>query len=301
MDRESTIGVIGLGLVGSALAERLSAAGFPLVGYDVDTAKIGELKRFGVVPAMSPAEVSTHARRLILSLPTSTEVRDVIEGVDSIDGIDGVLETAQTGDTIVDTTTAAPSESVAIAEMLTDRGIPFLDATILGSSTQVRNADTIVMVGGDASDVDAMHDLFDTFARKVFHMGPSGTGATTKLVANMVLGLHRAVLAEALVFGEKVGIAGDVLLEVLRNGSTYSSVMDIKGDKMLDRSYEPQGRLAQHLKDVDLALDLGRDSGAPIMLTALHAQLLRSAVAQGFGGDDNSAIIEVMRGLSGLE
>ena len=110
-----------------------------------------------------------------------------------------------------------------------------------------------------------------------------------------------AVLAEALVFGEKVGIAGDVLLEVLRNGSTYSSAMDIKGDKMLDRSYEPQGRLAQHLKDIDLALDLGRNSGAPIILTALHAQLLRSAVAQGFGGDDNSAIIEVMRGLSGLD
>jgi 3-hydroxyisobutyrate dehydrogenase-like beta-hydroxyacid dehydrogenase len=298
MDRDSTIGIIGLGLVGSALAERLSAAGFPLVGYDVDTAKIGELKRFGVVPAASPAEVSSQARRLILSLPTSTEVRDVIEG---IEGTEGVLETARTGDTIVDTTTAAPSDSVAIAAMLADRGIPFLDATILGSSAQVREADTIVMVGGDSSEVDAARELFDTFARKVFHMGPSGTGATTKLVANMVLGLHRAVLAEALVFGEKVGIAGDVLLEVLRNGSTYSSAMDIKGDKMLDRSYEPQGRLAQHLKDIDLALDLGRNSGAPIILTALHAQLLRSAVAQGFGGDDNSAIIEVMRGLSGLD
>ncbi len=94
MDRESTIGVIGLGLVGSALVERLSAAGYALVGYDVDTPKIEALEQFGVEPATSPADVSARARRLILSLPTSREVRVVIEGVDSIDGINGVLESA---------------------------------------------------------------------------------------------------------------------------------------------------------------------------------------------------------------
>lgn len=291
---DGTLGLIGLGLVGTALVERFTAAGARVVGYDVDPAAMDRVsERIDV--ARTPTHVAAKARRIVLSLPNS----DVVDEV--VDGVDGLVERLQPGDLIVDTTTADPVRSAALAGRLRERRVRFVDATILGSSEQVRHGEVTVLAGGSDEDIAACDDLFSAFARRTFPMGPNGKGAEAKLVVNLVLGLNRLVLAEGLVLGMKSGIDPERLLEVLRGGAAYSRVMDMKGEKMLRGDFTPQARLAQHLKDVDLILEHGRRTGAPLLVSALHAQLLRSAVAAGEGDLDNSAIVEVLARMAGTE
>lgn len=289
------IGLVGLGLVGSALAERFRDAGHELVGYDVDGGKLDAFAQRGNRAASSPAEVSRQARRVVLSLPNSDVVNAVVEGSG------GLLDHARSGDIVVDTTTADPVMSTALADRLRQRGIGFLDATILGSSRQVRAGEVLVMVGGGEADVDACADLLSAFARRVFPMGANGKGAQAKLVVNLVLGLNRLVLAEGLVLGAKAGMDPDALLAVLRDGAAYSRVMDTKGEKMIRGEFSAEGKLEQHLKDVGLILDLGAQACVPLPLSALHAQLLRAGVAAGFGEEDNSAIIKVLQRLASAD
>lgn len=292
---DNQIGLIGLGLVGTALIERFLPAGFEIFGYDIDPQKIEAQKQEGFVACQSPKDVAEKARRIILSLPNSTIVNEVVEGPK------GILETAEPGAIIIDTTTADPDMSLKLANRLQKRSIRFLDATILGSSQQVREADVLVMVGGALPVYDLCRDIFQAFALRTFHLGPSGKGAEAKLIVNLVLGLNRLVLAEGLVLAQKAGVDLNVLLDVLKAGGAYSRVMDIKGDKMVDSDFQPQARLSQHLKDVDLILELGARTATPLPTTALHAQLLRTGVAMGLGNEDNSAVIDVLRKMSGIE
>lgn len=290
-----TIGLIGLGLVGSALLERFQAAGFHVVGYDIDADKMQASQSDQFTPCDSPASVADQASRIVLSLPNSNTVNTVVEGQNSI------LQSTQPITHIVDTTTADPVQTVELSNRLKTRNIPFIDATILGSSQQVRDADVLLMVGGEKEHVDACTDIFNTFAAQVFHLGPTGKGAEAKLIVNLILGLNRLVLAEGLVLGQKAGFDLNILLDVLKSGAAYSRVMDTKGDKMIQSEFTPQGRLAQHLKDIDLILNFGAQTSTPLPLSALHAQLMRSGIALDLGDQDNSAIIQVLRQMAGIK
>jgi 3-hydroxyisobutyrate dehydrogenase-like beta-hydroxyacid dehydrogenase len=284
-----SIGLIGLGLVGTALAERLTGAGWEVVGYDVDERRFAAMPPARFRPAASPREVAAQSRRIFLSLPNSAVVEEVIEGTS------GVLPGCQPDTLIIDTTTADPERSAALAGRLREQGVAFLDATISGSSEQVRRGEVVVLVGGDSAWVDAAAGLFRTFSTRFYHLGGPGAGATAKLVVNLVLGLNRLALAEGLALGERTGLDTAGLLEVLRASAAYSRVMDLKGEKMLHGDFTPHGKLAQHLKDVHLILDLGQRRSVPLPLSQLHAQLLTAAVAAGHGEEDNSAVIQLWR------
>ena len=283
------LGLIGLGLVGSALFARFKQAGFAVCGFDTNTEAISRLVAHGLQPCTSPSAVAARARRIVLCLPNSSIVDSVVEGEH------GLVENAQPGDLIVDTTTADPVASAALAQRLQARDIRFVDATILGSSQQVQNGDILVMAGGSPKDFASCADLFAACARRAFHMGANCKGAEAKLVVNLVLGLNRLVLAEGLLLGEWAGMDGNALLEVLREGAAYSRVMDHKGEKMLRSDFSPQARLAQHLKDVGLILQLGERTGAPLPLSALHERVLQQGVEAGLGELDNSAVIAALR------
>ena len=283
------IGLIGVGLVGTALAERLTAAGFAVVGYDLDPDRFAAMPEEGFQAVAHPSQVAEKAQRILLSLPHSDIVEKVVEGAS------GILSGVQPQTLIIDTTTADPFQSAALAHRLQERNVGFLDATISGSSEQVRRGDVVVLVGGAEERFQAAGDLFDTFARQSFYLGGPGSGALAKLVVNLVLGLNRLVLAEGLALGEKTGLDTARLLEVLRAGAAYSRVMDLKGDKMLQGDFTPQGKLSQHRKDVNLILGLGQHVEVPLPLSQLHAELLATAVAGGHGEEDNSAVIQLWR------
>jgi 3-hydroxyisobutyrate dehydrogenase-like beta-hydroxyacid dehydrogenase len=282
---KETIGLIGLGLVGSALAERFRAAGFGLVGYDVDAGKMRALADLGVAAAGSPCEVARRVRRIVLSLPNSHVVEEVVEGAD------GILAGARRETVIIDTTTGDPERTTGLAARLRERSIVYVDAAISGSSATIREGKAVVLAGGDAKVIGDQQGLFAAFATRVFAMGPNGKGAEAKLVVNLVLGLNRLALAEGLALGLRAGMPPETLLEVLRASAAYSRVMDTKGKKMVAGDFSTEGRLSQHLKDVKLILELGKRLKALLPMSALHAQLLEKTVEAGYGDSDHSAII----------
>jgi 3-hydroxyisobutyrate dehydrogenase-like beta-hydroxyacid dehydrogenase len=283
---DTTIGLIGLGLVGSALAERFLAAGFRVAGFDIDRARGEELYSRGGAVADSAADVARAARRIVLSLPDSQTVRQVVAGL---------RPALAPGTIVVDTTTGDPEPTAALGGELAEGGIAYIDATIAGSSAQVRAGAAVVIAGGDAATIAACGDLFAAFGTHVFPVGPCGSGARMKLVVNLVLGLNRAVLAEGLALAAACGLDGAAALEVLRAGPAYSRAMDAKGAKMLSGDFAPQARLGQHLKDVQLILKMGHDCRARLPFSTLHRELLERLAAEGCRDADNSAIIRAFR------
>ncbi len=279
------IGLVGLGLVGTAIAERLLAKQFAVVGFDIDSAKCDHLEELGGKAAGSPGEVAQEADRVILSLPDTEIVRQVVEGPT------GILEAKTPPTYIVDTTTGDPEETIALAKRLTERGIYFLDATISGSSQQVRNKEAVFMAGGDKAAFETCMDIFETLTEKVFYLGPSGNGSKAKLASNLILGLNRLALAEGLVFAGKLGLDPEAFLELLKVTPAYSAAMDTKGKKMLSRDFAPESRIRQHRKDVSIILKYAEKAGQDLPLSSVHLDVLEQAIAAGDAELDNAAVI----------
>jgi 3-hydroxyisobutyrate dehydrogenase-like beta-hydroxyacid dehydrogenase len=283
------IGIIGLGLVGTAIAERLLEAGEAVCGFDLKPERGEHLRACGGTIAQSPAELANQTRRLVLAVFDDRDIEQALWG-DA-----GVMRAKERPHVIVSTTTSDPDRVVETARRASAEGVPILDATISGTSVQVRKRDSVMMIGGDAKAVAMGTDIFEIVAKQWFHVGDAGAGARAKLVVNLVLGLNRAALGEGLAFAERMRLDTHALMGVLKASAAYSQVMDTKGDKMLKRDYAVQGRLSQHAKDVTLILAQAKRLGMQLPMSSLHDALLRQAIADGDGEIDNSAVVEVIR------
>jgi 3-hydroxyisobutyrate dehydrogenase-like beta-hydroxyacid dehydrogenase len=275
--------MIGLGLMGTAMTERLLEAGYPVQVWNRTREKAAPLLARGARWVDNPLAV---CERVILSLYTTDTVEEVLCEMD------GGL---RSGRILIDTTTGEPEQTARLGARLADRGVRYLDAPISGSSEQTRRGEATAIVGGPREAFEACTDLFQCLVKGCFYAGPWGSGAKMKLISNLVLGLNRAALAEGLVFAKTIGVDADRALEVLRGTMAYSRIMDTKGRKMVDRDYSVQARLSQHLKDIRLILDAGSTAGQPLPLTEAHCQLLETAETAGYGDADNSAVIEAFK------
>jgi len=279
------IGLVGLGLVGTAMAERLLAEQFDVVGFDIDSTKCEHLEQLGGKALGSPAKVAEQVERIVLSLPDTDVVLQVIEGPG------GILEAKTHPRYIIDTTTGDPEETAALAQRLAEKNIYFLDAPFSGSSQQVRDKQIVFMIGGDKTAFEECKDIFDALGEKVFYVGESGSGSKAKLAGNLILGLNRLALAEGLVFAKKLGLEPRAFLELLKITPAYSAAMDAKGKKMLNGDFTPQARLRQHYKDVSIILKYAEKVGQELPLSRVHLDVLQKAIEAGDGDLDNSAVI----------
>ena len=265
---EVIVGLFGVGLLGSAIADRLTQTGQPWIGYDPARPEL----------EASPEAVLAKANTLILCLPDSNHTARLLESI-------------RGSKTIIDTTTGDPAQMARFAGTHTN----YLDVTIGGSSAHLRAGEAILMAGGALDVFQANENFLKKLSDKVFHCGPPGAGAKMKLVFNLVLGLNRAALAEGLAFAERSGLPLEQTLEILQAGPAASSIMERKGPKMLNREYAPEARLAQHHKDVGLILAAAAKSQIHLPLTQAHDRILAIAEALGFAESDNSALIEAYR------
>jgi len=272
------VGVIGLGLMGTAIAERLLEHHFPVRVWNRSLEKARPLLARGARWSDNPL---VECDRVILSLYTTDVVEQVLAQLDA--GL-------RAGQILLDTTTGEPEQTAALGARLAARGVHYLDAPISGSSEQTRRGEATVMVGGDRQAFERCQDLWSVLGSTVFHVGACGNAAKMKLVSNLVLGLNRAALAEGLAFARTLGVPLSAAFEVLQGSMAYSRIMDTKGRKMIAGDFSVQARLSQHLKDLRLMLDAAQHAGRKLPLTEVHARLLERAEAAGFGDADNSAI-----------
>jgi 3-hydroxyisobutyrate dehydrogenase-like beta-hydroxyacid dehydrogenase len=287
MNATHPVGVVGIGLVGLAIVERLRAARIKVAGFDIDPARCEALRSAHGVVAASANDVFAQCDNVVLALPdgglTATVVREA-------------MPVMQTGAMVVDCGVGDPEQAVALAVRLAARGMRALDAPLSGSSQQIREGAAVMMIGGDRDACDALDPVLAAIAPRRFLLGPPGSGARAKLATNLLLGLNRAALAEALVFAESQKLDLSAFLELVRATPAYSRAVDVKGAMMVNGEFAPpQSRIRQHRKDLGLMLESAHHSGKALPLTSLHAQILDAAIADGAGDLDNAAIIDTLR------
>ena len=285
VNRDSNkIGLVGVGLMGIVIAERLAKSGFQVLGWDLDAGREALLTSAGGRFAESPTEIVNNCTRIILSLPSHETVAQVLHAVQN---------QLRAGQIFIDTSTGDPDAAILQAKVLASRQIEYLDATVSGSSEQLRNGTAVLLIGATEFAFSACADLFQALAQKIFRTGIPGTGAQMKLVTNLVLGLNRAALAEGLAFANQLGLNREQALYLLKESMAYSRIMDTKGEKMLRRDFSPQAKLSQHLKDVRL-IEAAAGNELRLPLTAAHKTLLERAETMGLGALDNSAILAAL-------
>jgi 3-hydroxyisobutyrate dehydrogenase-like beta-hydroxyacid dehydrogenase len=284
--------LIGVGLVGRVVAEHFLSHGDAVIGYDIEPAACDHLRQLGGHAAGSVREVAEAVDHLFLSLPDSNVVRQALESAD------GVLHARQVPHYVIDTTTGDPLATIALAENLRRHNSSLLEATICGSSGQLRRREAILMVGGDRETFAACKPLLDLLAERTFYVGPSGHGSKIKLATNLVLGLNRLVLAEGLAFAECLGLDPGVFLEVLKAGPAYSAAMDVKGEKMLGSDFTAESRVRQHRKDVAIILKHANELKQELPLSRVHLDILEGAIAAGDGDLDTSAVIRQIKRMT---
>jgi 3-hydroxyisobutyrate dehydrogenase-like beta-hydroxyacid dehydrogenase len=286
LSKLESIGVIGTGLFGTALAERLIAGGYPIVVYNRTRAKASPLLTRGATWSDNPL---VDCRRVIFCLFTTAQVEQIMEQMQT---------TPIKAQVVLDTSTSDPQQSISLGRRLASLGIKYLEAPFSGSSEQTRNHQSTALVAGEQASFEACRDLWECLAAKTYYVGEWGNAAKMKLVTNLVLGLNRAILAEGLVFAEAAGLEMELALQVLLNSPAYSRTMDAKGPKMVRREFTPQARLSQHIKDVRLMLEAAANGGASLPFSQVHLKLLEQAELAGYGELDNSAIIRVLQNFS---
>jgi 3-hydroxyisobutyrate dehydrogenase-like beta-hydroxyacid dehydrogenase len=283
------IGIVGLGLMGSALTERLIGAGLGVAGFDIDAERQRTWRHLGGGCTASLAELAGLCDVIFLAVFDTTQVEQVVE--------EGLLPAAGpgSGKIILCASTCDPDRISALARRVAQQGICFLDTPISGTSKQVRQGRGVALVGGDAGKLDEVAYILDAVFPSYFHTGPAGSAGRTKLAINLILGLNRLALAEGLVFAERLGLEPARFLEVARQAASYSQVMDTKGPKMVRGDFSAEGRARQTLKDVELMLAQARRAGQDLPLARLNAEILQACVRNGEGDQDNSIVINEIR------
>jgi 3-hydroxyisobutyrate dehydrogenase-like beta-hydroxyacid dehydrogenase len=289
MSKSKQIGIVGFGLMGRALAERLLSAGYGVVGFDIDPEKLRSLEKLGGSAATSPADVALRCDVLFLAVFDTDQVEEVVER-DLLPALG-----AGSGKILLCASTCDPDRIAALAERIALQGLHLLDTPISGTSEQVRQGRGVALVGGDEAKVAEVADVLGAVFPSYFHMGPAGNAGRTKLAINLILGLNRLALAEGLVFAERMGLEPGRFLEVARQAASYSQVMDTKGPKMVRGDFAPEGRARQTLKDVELMLAQARQLGQDLPLAKLNAEILEACVRKGEGDHDNSVVISEIR------
>lgn len=289
------VGIVGMGLMGQAFIQNMRKSQFMVQGFDLDPARVDQLRELGGHPVDTPADAAKDVDCLIVSVPTSEISREVNLGAN------GIAEGAAEGLYVCDTTTARPEDSEALFADLAERGIRYMDSCVSGTSTMAEAGDLVVIAGGNEADFEACKPYFEGFSRAAYFMGPAGSGARTKLVINLILAGNRLALAEGMVLGEKAGLEANNLLKVLQDGACSSKTMIDKGPKMINADYSKQGQIKISIKDSRLMLEQGQRLGSPMLLTSVMQQVFQAAYEKGYGEKDTVSFFEILRGMAGLE
>ncbi|MBI4609797.1 MAG: NAD(P)-dependent oxidoreductase [Candidatus Rokubacteria bacterium] len=289
------IGIIGVGLLGTAVASRLLKGGFEVTGFDTRPEQVQALRPQGLKAGTSIAEAAVGAEAVFTILPSLESVETVVSGPA------GLVETAPRDATLIQMSTISPELTRRLGEAAQAKGLGFLDAPMSGTSGMVARGDCTIFVGGEPGRVEACRPVFDAIARRTAYVGAVGMASLAKLATNLLVALNTAALAEALVLGAKGGLDPAQLVDLLRDSAAGSRMLDVRGPLMASHRFEPQMKLELFLKDFKLMLEEGRRLGVALPLTSIAQQLATATVAAGRGGEDLAAMVTTLELLAGME
>lgn len=292
-----TIGFIGLGIMGLPMAKNLLDAGFPVVGHNRSGEPTEELVEYGGADGGSPAGVAERSDVVLLCLPDSPDVENVVFGEDgeSDPVIDGVSE----GMTVVDHSTISPTVAESVADRLATEGVAVLDAPISGGEEGAIEGTLSVMVGGEEDVLDEQMAVLEVMGDTITHCGPSGAGQTTKACNQIVVAAQMVGVSEALVFADRAGADLEAVVEAISGGAAGCWTLDNRAPSMIHGDFDPGFFADYQYKDLRIATEAGEAFGAPMPQTALAHELYKTMVQNGMGRDDNSGVMQVLELMAG--
>jgi 3-hydroxyisobutyrate dehydrogenase-like beta-hydroxyacid dehydrogenase len=281
------LGFIGVGYMGRPIARRLLESGFKLTAYDRDPQKAEELVRYGGTVAQSVSELSSSCNIILSCLPSDEAVLDIYRGPE------GVFAHAQRGSLVIDMSTVYPEISQELSRLGLERGIEVLDVTISGSTPTAENGLLTLFGGGSKERFDSAESIFRVIAKKYFYLGPSGSGATMKLVVNTLLGIGMQAIAEAVALGEKAGLDRNRLLNVLSETAVVAPAHVGKLERAMKSDYSPQFPIRLMNKDFGLILDLANAVGARMPATGAAFEINARQADEGAEQDFSAVILQM--------
>jgi 3-hydroxyisobutyrate dehydrogenase len=289
------VGFVGLGTMGGAMAANAARAGFEVIAWNRTPGRAADLEELGVDLAGSPAEVAAAAELILTIVSDTPDVEAVLFGPA------GVAEGVQSGSLVIDMSTISPSATRDFATRLGQRGVTMLDAPVSGGSEGAKKGTLSIFVGGDAADLERARPVLASLGTTITHVGPIGSGQAAKAVNQVMLAGGYLGVAEGIVLAMKAGLDVDQLVAALSGGAAQSWVLDNRSGRMQANDYPLGFKVSLHRKDLGIALQLARETGTVLPITALVEQLEAGLVGRGHGDDDVSAVARTIRELSGLE
>jgi len=285
-----TIGVIGLGIMGSAMSANLVKAGFSVLGYDMVAARRAALKRAGGRPARSAQDVGKRAPVVITSLPSAEALAEVSAGL---------AAAGHAGQIVIETSTLPIEIKQAAKKRLAVRGITLLDCPLSGTGAQARTRDLVVLASGGRSAYRKCIPVFEGFARAHYLIGAFGDGSKMKFIANLLVAIHNVAAAEAMVLGMKAGLDPAQVLKVISNGAGTSRMLEVRGPMMVKGDYsDATMKVAVWQKDMKIIGEYARSIDCPTPLFLASAPFYTAAMAMGRGDEDTGSVCAVLEEMA---
>ncbi len=285
----SHVGLIGLGIMGSAMAKRLLERGWTATGFDIDAARMEARAETGVTCVASPAAVVRSTDVVIVCVTSTAAVEQAVFGPE------GVAGAGSSGQILIDMSTTDADATRRMAERLAnENGMSWIDAPVSGGPPSVEKGTLAIMVGGDPAALERVRPLLDDLAARVTLMGPVGAGQVTKMINQVLVLTNYAVMAEALKLGENAGVDVSKIPECLADGHAGSNLLRHMFPRMVARQYDPPAAFArQALKDLDMVHDLAKKTTTPTPMSDQARALYRFLVARGDGESDPIALLKL--------
>lgn len=285
----STIGIVGLGLLGHAVASRLIKAGHAVVGFDVLPDRVAAVTAMGGTAAPSAAAIAQSAEAVCTVLPSLAAAESAVLGPS------GILAGARPSLTVMQMSTISPTLTERLAREVTAKGLGFLDCPVSGTSAMVERGDGIFFVGGDRALYERWRPVLESVLPRAVLVGRVGQAMTLKLVANLLVALHSAAAAEALTLARKAGLDLDIVLDVLNSSAATSAMLKVRGPMIVRGEFPAQMKLDLFMKDIHLMQEAAAAVKAPLPFTDLAEGLYAAAQAAGHGGEDLAVVVTALR------
>jgi L-threonate 2-dehydrogenase len=287
------VGIVGLGIMGGAMARNLAAAGWRVIGFDIEAARRSELAADGVEITGDLAALARRAPTIITSLPSPKALFSTAEGLAAA-GVERRV--------VVETSTLTLEDKLRSEALFREAGHLCLDCPLSGTGAQARARDLVVYASGDSAAIAALKPLFADFAKAAHNLGVFGNGSRMKYVANLLVAVHNVAAAEAMVLGMKAGLDPHKIIDLITPGAGNSRVFELRAPMMADNRYEPATmKVSIWQKDMAIIGAYAAELGCPTPLLSATLPVYASAMARGHAGHDTAAVCEVLEAMAGLE
>ena len=291
--QKGVVGIVGLGIMGGAFANNLHAAGWRVIGYDLDPKRRRALGRAGIEIAADVAALVAAAPTIITSLPKASALAATV---------DAIVAAGVRRRVVIEASTFKLEDKEAAEVRLREAGHVLLDCPISGTGFQAKTKDLVIYASGGSAEIKKLAPLFADFARAVHDLGAFGNGSKMKYIANLLVAIHNVASAEALVLGMKAGLPPELIFEQIKIGAGNSRVFELRAPMMVEGRYDdPTMKVSVWQKDMDVIGSFAQSLGAPTPLFAATLPIYAAAMSTGYAEQDTASTCAVLEAMAGLE